>query len=64
MSVQSTFYDVKLRKKVTVDVVGKVTYQVRGQTRYALKGKTDDGRNLTKFVKKEVWEESDAPVMD
>lgn len=64
MIVQATFYDVKKRAKVTVDVVGKVTYKVRGQTRYALKGKTSDGRNLTKFVKKADWDGADVPVMD
>ena len=62
--MQATFYDVKSRQKVTVDVVGKVTYQVRGQTRYALKGKTTDGRNLTKFVKKEDWDSANVPVAD
>lgn len=61
--MQATFYDVKSRQKVTVEVVGKVTYQVRGQTRYALKGKTGDGRNLTKFVKKQVWEEANVSVV-
>jgi len=62
--MQATFYDVKLRKKVSVDVVGKVTYRVKGQTRYALKGKTADGRNLTKFVKKEDWDKAEVPVVE
>ena len=59
--MQATFYDVKLRKKVTVEVVSKTTYTVKGQTRYALRARTDDGRNLTKFVKKEVYDEADVP---
>jgi len=54
--MKATFYDVKARQKVDVDVVGKKEYQVRGQKRYALKGKTTDGRNLTKFVSKADYE--------
>lgn len=50
------FYDVKKRENVETDVVEKTTYQVRGQTRYAVKGKTSDGRNLTRFVNKEVYD--------
>ena len=50
--MKATFYDVKMRKKVEAEVVGKKEYKVRGQMRYALKGKTDDGRSLTKFVSK------------
>jgi len=46
------FYDVKKRMKVEADVVDRVEYQVNGVTRYAVKGKTEDGRNLTKFVSK------------
>jgi len=50
--MRATFYDVKLRKKVEADVVEKVKYGDTGKERYAFKGKTDDGRNLTKFVSK------------
>lgn len=54
------FYDVKLRKKVSLndkDVV-KTTFTTKnGQTRYGLRGKTSDGRNLTKFVSKAQWDE-------
>lgn len=57
--MQAEFYDVKLRKKVVVNVVEKVTYGEPGKERYALKGKTEDGRNLTKFVKKADWESAD-----
>ena len=56
--MKDTFYDVKLRKKVEAEVVEKVTYGETGKERYALKGKTDDGRNLTKFVKKADWEKA------
>ncbi len=41
------FYDVKLRKKVNTKVVDKVKYP---NGRYAIKGKTNDGRNLIRFV--------------
>ncbi|MCK5148339.1 hypothetical protein KAR48_16400 [bacterium] len=54
--MKDTFYDVKLRKKVEAEVVEKVTYGEPGKERYALRGKTDDGRNLTKFVKKADWD--------
>lgn len=50
--MKMTFYDVKTRQKVEADVTEKTTYAVNGQTRYAVKGKTNDGRNLTKFVSK------------
>jgi hypothetical protein len=61
--MKATFYDVKKRAKVEVEVVGKTTYQVKGQTRYALKGRTSDGRNLTKFVSKEDYDKADVPVV-
>lgn len=57
MSVE--FYDVKTRKKVTIDDknVLKTTFTTKnGQTRYGLRGKTDDGRMLTKFVSKGDWD--------
>jgi len=50
--MKTTFYDVKLRKKVKADVVKRQKYQANGSTRYALKGKTSDGRSLTRFVSK------------
>lgn len=54
--MKAVFYDVKLRKKVDVEVVEKVKYGEPGKERYAFRGKTEDGRNLTKFVKKADWE--------
>jgi hypothetical protein len=54
--MKDTFYDVKLRTKVQATIVEKVTYGEPGKERYALRAKTDDGRNLTKFVKKADWE--------
>ena len=60
-----TFYDVKLRKKVSIDQskVKKVTFTTKnGQLRYALRAKTDDGRNLTKFVSKSDWEALNVPI--
>lgn len=52
------FYDVKTRAKVSVDdsKITKTTFTANGQTRYGLRGKTEDGRNLTKFVSKGDWE--------
>jgi hypothetical protein len=58
------FYDVKIRQKVKIDDknVKKVTFQTKnGQTRYGLRAKTDDGRNLTKFVSKADWEKMNLP---
>lgn len=57
--MKTTFYDVKLRKKVEAEVTEKVKYGKPGNKRYALRAKTADGRNLTKFVKKEDWEKAD-----
>ena len=62
--MEITFYDVKLRKKVSIDQskVKKVTFKTKnGQLRYALRAKTEDGRNLTKFVSKSDWEALDVP---
>jgi hypothetical protein len=57
------FYDVKLRKEVELPEsdVQKVEYKRttkagKTQIRYALRGKTPDGRNLTKFVSKDVYD--------
>jgi hypothetical protein len=53
------FYDVKTRKKVTIEdkQVLKTTFNTaNGQVRYGLRGKTDDGRMLTKFVSKADWD--------
>ncbi len=58
------FYDVKLRKKVKVDEsqVKKTTFTTKnGQKRYALRAKTEDGRNLTKFVSKSDWDSLPVP---
>lgn len=54
--MKDTFYDVKLRQKVDAEVTEKVTYGEPGKLRYAIKAKTDDGRNLTKFVSKATWD--------
>ncbi|MBZ0281287.1 MAG: hypothetical protein K8L97_11145 [Anaerolineae bacterium] len=55
------FYDVKTRKKVKIDdkSVEKVKFTTKnGQVRYGLRGKTEDGRNLTKFVSQKDWDAS------
>lgn len=58
------FYDVKLRKKVSIQEsnVRKTTFQTKnGQVRYGLRAKTEDGRNLTKFVSKGDWDKLSVP---
>ncbi|MBN1201680.1 MAG: hypothetical protein JXJ20_07490 [Anaerolineae bacterium] len=58
------FYDVKIRKKVSVpesDVVKTTFTTKKGQVRYGLRGKTADGRTLTKFVSKSDWESMNLP---
>ncbi len=54
--MKMTFYDVKSRQKVDAEVTDKKEYTSRGQTRYAVRGKTPDGRPLTKFVSKDVYD--------
>ncbi len=56
--MKTTFYDVKLRKKVDAEVVEKVTYGKGTRIRYAFRAKTSDGRALTKFVNKEAWQKA------
>lgn len=56
--MKATFYDVKERKSVEATVVEKVVYGKAGSERYAFKGKTEDGRNLTKFVSKADWDQT------
>ena len=50
------FYDVKKKESVMSEVVGKQEYGDDKRKRYALKGKTEDGRNLTTFVSKDVYD--------
>ncbi|MBN2641322.1 MAG: hypothetical protein JXR78_06705 [Victivallales bacterium] len=56
--MEHSFYDVKAKSKVTAKVLEKVTYGQPGNERYAFKAKTSDGRNLTAFVNKAVWEKA------
>lgn len=53
--MKHSFYDVKIKKKVSAEVTQKVTYGPKGNERYAFKAKTADGRNLTVFVAKAAW---------
>jgi hypothetical protein len=58
------FYDVKIRKKVSIPEkdVKKTKFTAKnGQVRYGLRAKTEDGRNLTKFVSKGDWEKMSVP---
>ena len=54
--MKHSFYDVKLKKKVTADVTKAVKYGKGTATRYAFKALTKDGHNLTAFVKKDDWD--------
>ena len=56
MNMKMKFYDVKTRQNVETDVTEKKEYQSRGQVRYAVRGKTSDGRALTRFVSKDVYD--------
>ncbi len=62
------FYNVKKRKKVSIDdsEIKKVEYKretTKGvQVRYAFRAQDDDGTNLTKFVSKADYDKVDAPV--
>ena len=57
-TLQHKFYDVKTKSAVTADVTEKVSYGEKGKERYAFRGKTADGRNLTAFVSKAVWDKA------
>jgi hypothetical protein len=62
--VEVEFYDVKTRKKVSLDEkhVLKTTFTTKnGQVRYGFRGKTEDGRMLTKFVSKADWDKAKYP---
>ena len=53
------FYDVKNRASVEIDEsnIKRTSYEGKnGQVRYAIRAKTEDGRNLTKFVSKADWD--------
>ncbi len=54
--MKHSFYDVKLRKKVSAEVIDFVSYGKGSTKRFAFKAKTNDGRSLTAFVSKEDWE--------
>ncbi|MEA2013181.1 MAG: hypothetical protein U9O87_08950 [Verrucomicrobiota bacterium] len=57
--MKQEFYDVKAKAKVTAEVTEKVVYGEGSSTRYAFKAKTEDGRNLTRFVSKKDWDVAD-----
>lgn len=63
------FFDVKTRQKVSVpeSKLRKVKYERQlsdgsTQVRFALRGKTEDDRNLTKFVSKADWDALNVPT--
>jgi hypothetical protein len=53
------FYDVKLKKSVERPVVEKKIYGEGVRKRYALRGRTEDGRPLTAFCSKEVFDKTE-----
>lgn len=61
--MNATFYDVKTCTSVERPVVGKKVYGDESRRRYAFKAKTEDGRNLTRFVRKKEYEEAEVPVL-
>ncbi|MBO4491353.1 MAG: hypothetical protein J5944_08350 [Lentisphaeria bacterium] len=56
--MKHSFYDVKLRKKVTAEVKGFKSYGKGSSKRFAFKGETKDGRPLTAFVSKADWDKA------
>lgn len=56
--MKHSFYDVKLRKKVSAEIIEFASYGKGTTKRFAFKAKTSDGRNLTAFVSKEDWEKA------
>ena len=54
--MKHNFYDVKTKSTVEAEILECVTFQTKSHTSYAFKGKTADGRNLTAFVSKAVWD--------
>ena len=54
--MKHSFYDVKLRKKVTAEVTDFKSYGKGTSKRFAFKGKTKDGRNLTRFISKDEYD--------
>ncbi|MBR2624763.1 MAG: hypothetical protein IKD23_00025 [Lentisphaeria bacterium] len=52
------FYDVKTKSHIETEVLETVTFQNGSRTSYAFKGKTADGRSLTAFVSKAVWDKA------
>lgn len=56
--MKHSFYDVKAKKKVEAEVTKFVTYGEGNRKRFAFKALTKDGRNLTAFVSKDVWEKA------
>lgn len=57
--MKHVFYDVKVKSKVETEVTDKVAYSGKSGIRYALIGKSSDGRKLTAFVKRDLWDATD-----
>lgn len=50
------FYDVKTKSSVTTEVTGKRQIEGARGTRYMVYGNSEDGRRLSVFVNKTVFE--------
>jgi hypothetical protein len=57
--VNDEFYDMKLKEKIIVTIISRTTYNNGGRLIYAFKAKTEDGRNLTKYVSQSDWDAAD-----
>jgi len=58
------FYDVKNKKKCNLVVSSRGEYGDIGRERYVLFAIGEDGRRLTKFVAKALWEKYTRQVME
>lgn len=56
--MEANFYDVKMKQKVVAKVIAAEKYDKSGTVRYAIKGMTNDGRSLTCFCNKDVYEQA------
>ena len=62
--MKATFYDLKTRKKVELEVTGKKDMSKPGRKSFALKAVSEDGRPLTTFVNEETFKSAAVPVIE
>jgi hypothetical protein len=56
--MKHSFYDVKARRKSTPKLRKKSLTGKKEKKRYAFKAKTADGRSLTAFVSKDIYDKT------